>query len=180
LTRIRFVAGDAQLGEQFQILANTLADFSEGSKIAAYTKDWKSLIAKMRERIAKERTATGEEHLAIKTGHGGLVDAEFMAQAFCLENGWPEPNTLKALQKANESNLIPNGDDFIKSYRALRRIECILRRWSFEGETTLPNEDPPLYRVSVRCGFNTIEEFMAHVSHVRAIIRNSYKRVFAI
>jgi glutamate-ammonia-ligase adenylyltransferase len=133
----------------------------------------------MRGRIAKERTPSGEEHLAIKTGHGGLVDAEFMAQTFCLEHGWPEPNTLKTLQRANEAKLIPNGDEFIKSYRALRCIECILRRWSFEGETTLPNEEPPLYRVAVRCGFKTIEDFMKHVARIRNVIHASYKAVFS-
>ena len=180
LTRIRPIAGDVQIGEQFLKLAISLADFSKPSKIASHTPDWKSQIAKMRDRIAKERTPRGEEQLAIKTGHGGLVDAEFMAQTFCLENGWIEPNTLKALQHANDSKLIINGDGFIKSYRALRRIECILRRWSFEGETTLPNEDPPLYRVAVRCGFKTIEQFMAHVRQTRDIIHKSYEGVFAL
>ena len=34
----------------------------------------------MRERIEKERTPSGRDHLAIKTGAGGLIDAEFMAQ----------------------------------------------------------------------------------------------------
>lgn len=178
LTRIRPVAGDMVIGGQFQKLANSLADFSKPTKIAAYTPDWKLQIAKMRERIAKERTPRGEERLAIKTGYGGLVDAEFMAQTFCLEHGWPEPNTLKALQRGHEAKLISNGDDFIKSYRALRRIECILRRWSFEGETTLPNEDPPLYRVAVRCGFKTIEEFMKHVAQIRGVIHKSYEEVF--
>jgi len=178
LTRIRPIAGDMQIGEQFQKLTTSLVDFSKPTKIASHTSDWKSQIAKMRERIATERTPSGEEHLAIKTGDGGLVDAEFMAQTFCLEHGWSEPNTLKALQRANEAKLIPNGDEFIKSYRALRRIECILRRWSFEGETTLPNEDPPLYRVAVRCGFKTIEDFMKHVAQIRGVIHNGYKAIF--
>jgi glutamate-ammonia-ligase adenylyltransferase len=179
LTRIRPIAGDMKVGEQFQTLANELANFSKPSKIVAYTKGWKGQIATMRERIAKERTPAGEEQLAIKTGHGGLVDAEFMAQIFCLENGWSEPNTLKALQRAHQAGLLPNGEEFIKSYRALRRIECILRRWSFEGETTLPNEDPPLYRVAVRCGFQNIETFMAHVRQIREVILAGYKRCLA-
>ncbi|MGZ4964541.1 MAG: bifunctional [glutamate--ammonia ligase]-adenylyl-L-tyrosine phosphorylase/[glutamate--ammonia-ligase] adenylyltransferase [Limisphaerales bacterium] len=178
LTRIRPVAGDMQIGEQFQKLTTSLSDFSKPQKIAAFTPDWKSQIVKMRERIAKERTPRGEEALAIKTGNGGLVDAEFMAQMFCLEGGWSEPNTLKALVRANETKRLPDGDEFIKSYRALRRIECILRRWSFEGETTLPNEDAPLYRVAVRCGFKTVDDFMKHVGQIRSVIHNGYKAVF--
>jgi [glutamine synthetase] adenylyltransferase / [glutamine synthetase]-adenylyl-L-tyrosine phosphorylase len=178
LTRIRPVAGDTEIGDKFQELATSLADFSRPQKIAASSADWKSQIAKMRDRIAKERTPRGEEHLAIKTGRGGLVDAEFMAQTFCLQNGWSEPNTLKALQRANETGQLPNGEEFINSYRALRRIECILRRWSFEGETTLPNEDAPLYRVAVRCGFKNIESFMKHVREIRDVIHKSYCVVF--
>ena len=35
----------------------------------------------MRLRIEKERTPRGQDELAIKTGKGGLMDAEFIAQA---------------------------------------------------------------------------------------------------
>jgi glutamine synthetase adenylyltransferase len=172
------VAGDLQVGEKFQTLASALTNFKSANLIAAYSSDWKSQIARMRARIAKERTSPGEEHLAIKTGAGGLIDAEFMAQTFCLEQGWQEPSTLNALQRANDAKLLPKGDDFIKSYRAMRRIECILRRWSFEGETTLPNEEPPLYRVAVRCGFSNIADFMKHVAQVRAVIHQGYEQMF--
>ena len=34
----------------------------------------------MRQRIEKERTPPGKEALAIKTGRGGLMDVEFIAQ----------------------------------------------------------------------------------------------------
>ncbi|MGH7994472.1 MAG: hypothetical protein ACREDQ_13200, partial [Limisphaerales bacterium] len=59
-----------------------------------YTPDWKKQIHQMRLRIEKERTPRGQDDLAIKTGQGGLMDAEFIAQTLCLENGWHEPNTL--------------------------------------------------------------------------------------
>ena len=41
----------------------------------------------MRLRIEKERTPPGKDALAFKTGVGGLIDAEFIAQALCLEQG---------------------------------------------------------------------------------------------
>src|SRR6185503_9346224 len=50
--------------------------------------DWKQEIARMRLRIEKERTPAGQDALAFKTGRGGLIDAEFIAQALCLEHGW--------------------------------------------------------------------------------------------
>jgi glutamine synthetase adenylyltransferase len=72
-------------------------------------------------------------------------------------------------------------DDFtqlIKNYRQLRRVEGILRRWSYEGETVLPHEPEPFYRVSVRCGFITAEEFRQAVADCRRTIREVYLKFF--
>ncbi len=181
LTRTRPVAGDMKIGEQFQKLAATLADFSQPRQpSAAYRPDWKEEIAKMRARIEKERTPAGKNDLAIKTGTGGLVDAEFIAQTLCLAHGWHEPNTLRALQRAREKKALPAGDadSLIENYRNLLRIECILRRWSFEGEAVLPDDPAPLYRVAVRCGFADADGFMKAVGGYRAAIRRVYAKVF--
>jgi glutamine synthetase adenylyltransferase len=151
-------------------------------------------------RIEKERTPQGQDDLAIKTGKGGLMDAEFIAQALCLENGWPEANTLRALERARDAvgvqsrmaglrrkntlkrELQPlTREDFeklIENYRHLRRVEGILRRWSYEGETVLPDDPAPYYRVSVRCGFATPEEFGKALAKWRKAIREVYEKVF--
>ena len=100
------------------------------------------------------------------------MDAEFMAQAFCLEHGWNEPNTLRALERAM------NGDPMIGAYKQLRRVEGILRRWSFEGETVLPDQEAPLYRVAVRCGFRTSADFMKAIGNYRKTVREAYAQVF--
>ncbi|PYJ03104.1 MAG: hypothetical protein DME25_13425, partial [Verrucomicrobia bacterium] len=115
LTRTRPIAGDPKLGEQFQQLAAELTNFKRqgssaqpwlGAKearrpgarpavaLACFTPGWKQQIAYMRARIQKERTPPGQDELAFKTGVGGLIDAEFIAQATCLEQGWQEANTL--------------------------------------------------------------------------------------
>ena len=203
LTRIRPVAGDIKIGRQFQELAGALTDFrtqaccrhsvgrknsdsaecnSAAPSLSAFTPDWKKEIDLMRQRIEKERTPAGKDALAIKTGSGGLVDAEFIAQTLCLENGWREPNTLKALQLGLEKNALAksDGEALIANYRQLRRIEGILRRWSFVGETLLPDEQAPLYRVAVRCGFKTTEEFMQAVKIFRREIRGIYQTFFLV
>ena len=133
----------------------------------------------MRERIEKERTPAGQDALAIKTGSGGLMDAEFIAQTFCLANGWQEANTLRALLRARDSGALArnDADSLIENYRQLRRVESILRRWSYEGEAVLPAEDAPFYRVSVRCGFGTPEEFRRALAQWRRAIRVVYKKV---
>ena len=67
----------------------------------------------------------------------------------------------------------------LDSYRQLRRIEGILRRWSQEGETELPAEAAPYYRVAVRCGFASPEDFQAAVAQWRQDLRQVYDLVLA-
>jgi len=204
LTRARPVAGDLKLGGQFQKLAVALTDFkafssagarvtrhasskgkseignreSEAPYVVSYKSGWKKQIHQMRLRIEKERTPRGQEDLAIKTGKGGLMDAEFVAQTLCLENGWHEPNTLRALERGRDAGILPDADPLLESYRALRRVEGILRRWSYEGEIVLPDDPAPYYRVSVRCGFMAPEEFSRALARWRQAIREVYGKVF--
>jgi len=210
LTRCRPVAGNTELGKRFRAMASVLTNFSTENiangfafsvrksnavnslrkqkrssanrGLTAFAADWKQQIARMRERIEKERTPSGQSALAIKTGAGGLIDAEFIAQTLCLEHGWPEPNTLRALEKAHSARALPERDarKLIDNFRQLRRIESILRRWSFEGEAVLPAEPEPFYRVSVRCGFKTPEEFRDAVASYRKAIREVYYKVFQL
>ncbi len=65
----------------------------------------------------------------------------------------------------------------IDNYRNLRRVEGILRRWSYQGETVLPDDPAPLYRVAVRCGFTTADAFMKAVGGYRAAIRKVYATI---
>jgi glutamate-ammonia-ligase adenylyltransferase len=198
LTRTRPAAGDAKVGEQFQKLTATLTDFRAGqaSRLSAkkaeegrgdvrptlpacVSPDWKKQIHEMRLRIEKERTPAGQDELAIKTGKGGLVDAEFVAQTLCLENGWQEANTLRALERGRDAGVLVDADKLIQNYQQLRRVEGILRRWSYEGETVLPDDPAPYYRVSVRCGFDTPEGFRQALAEWRHAIREVYNTVFA-
>jgi len=225
---MRPVAGDMELGERFQNFAAALTDFrpenvaadfslrpgesqkSKGKRklklaatsrrgLAAYAPDWKQQIHQMRLRIEKERMPTGKDDLAIKTGKGGLMDAEFIAQALCLEHGWQEAHTLRALERARDAVgcppfrvSAPGGtlkrgqqaptradlDKLLENYRQLRRVEGILRRWSYEGETVLPDDPAPYYRVSVRCGFSSPEAFRVALAKWRQAIREVYEKVF--
>jgi [glutamine synthetase] adenylyltransferase / [glutamine synthetase]-adenylyl-L-tyrosine phosphorylase len=180
LTRARFVAGDSKIGRQFEKLAATLTDFSKVRRVSlvCFTPEWKRQIHQMRLRVEKERTSPGQGELAIKTGRGGLMDAEFIAQVLCLENGWHEPNTLRALERARENNILPDAKRLIENYRCLRRVEGILRRWSYEGETVLPEDAPAFYRVSVRCGFESPEKFRTVLGEWRKAIRKVFTSVF--
>jgi glutamate-ammonia-ligase adenylyltransferase len=180
LSRSRFLAGDLKVGREFKQLAGDLTNFRNPSKpLHAFTPDWKQRIHQMRMRIEKERTPRGKDELAIKTGAGGLMDAEFIAQTLCLGNGWQEPNTLRALERGRDAGGLPDAEKLMRNYRELRRVEGILRRWSYEGETVLPDDPAPYYRVSVRCGFKTPEAFAEALAKCRRAIREVYSKVFA-
>jgi len=180
-----------EAGGQFQRMAAALADFSpenvaagfaraKKTGLSAYTPGWKKEIDAMRERIVRERTPAGKDRLAIKTGAGGLMDAEFLAQAFCLARGWQEANSLSALQRGGEAGLLERGDaqSLLRHYGNLRRIEGILRRWSYEGEILLPDDEPALCRVAVRCGFAGAGDFMQALEATRTAIRAVYTGYF--
>jgi glutamate-ammonia-ligase adenylyltransferase len=180
LSRARSVAGDRKVGGEFEKLAGVLGNFANPSfPLSGFSADWKKKIHQMRLRIEKERTPAGQEELAIKTGKGGLMDAEFVAQALCLENGWGEPNTLSALERGRQTAKLVDAEKLIENYRLLRRVEGILRRWSYEGEVLLPAEPAPYYRVSIRCGYADVEQFRRALRECRNAIREVYTRVFS-
>jgi glutamate-ammonia-ligase adenylyltransferase len=180
ISRSRPIAGDLNTGQQFLQLTSQLASFNPPNlPLAAYSPDWKREISRMRARVQRERTPPGKDPLAIKTGRGGLMDVEFIAQTLCLEQGWHEPNTLHSLERARTEQVLSptDAETVIFNYRKLRRIEGILRRWSFAGETVLPDDPAPLYRVAVRCGYPDAASFMNAVGDCRNAIRNAYHLV---
>jgi len=206
LSRARPVAGNQELGSQFRTVAQVLTDFRSANVkngfqlpapaampkarkgqpqpvkskgLAAWSADWKQQIAHMRQRIEKERTPVGQAELAIKTGAGGLIDAEFVAQILAMENGWLEPNTFQALERARNERALSQADGtrLMENFRQLHRIERILRRWSFEGEAVLPVDPAPYYRVSLRCGFEGPEAFRQAIAAYRKEIRDIYNKV---
>jgi glutamine synthetase adenylyltransferase len=108
-----------------------------------------------------------------------LIDAEFLAQTMSLEHGWNEANTLRALERGLKEGALTrtDGKKIIENYRQLRRVEAILRRWSYAGETVLPDDPAPLYRVAVRCGWKSSEEFMEGLGQYRKAIRQVYEKI---
>ncbi|RME90469.1 MAG: bifunctional [glutamate--ammonia ligase]-adenylyl-L-tyrosine phosphorylase/[glutamate--ammonia-ligase] adenylyltransferase [Verrucomicrobia bacterium] len=183
LSRARPVAGDPEVGRRFMELVQRCIDFREPDprRVKAMQPDWRLEMVRMRQRIERERVKPGHEPLAFKTGAGGLVDAEFIAQAICLGRGWLEPNTGRALERAGREGALPPelAAKLLENYRRLRRIEAILRRWSYEGETELPVDPAARYRVAVRCGFGAAEDLLAAVARYRAHIREVYREFFA-
>ena len=79
-------------------------------------------------------------------------------------------------QRSDGIDVVGGVDD--AASRQLRRVEGILRRWSYEGETVLPDDPAPYYRVSVRCGYESPEAFRAAMAKCRTAVREVYLKVF--
>ncbi len=85
LTRARFAAGDAQLGERFELLRD---------EILAQPRDPEKLLAEiiaMRQKMRVENRAEARE---LKHVEGGIIDLEFSVQALVLAHG-PQHATLR-------------------------------------------------------------------------------------
>ena len=109
------------------------------------------------------------------------MDVEFLVQMLNMEYGWFQPNTRKALRLAASQDYLSSSDvqTLIENFDNLMYLEKVLRRWSYEGESVLPDTDAPLLRVAIRCGFNNIEAFLNAVRKWRTDIREVYTRLTA-
>lgn len=129
-------------------------------------------IAAMHERVVKER-ASGHDFRDFKTGSGGLMQAEFFAQAHQMRSGIWEPGTNAAFAKLGEFAVIPgeSARALISAYNVLRRIEATLRRVDDSGVSTLPSDETEIGRLAKRAGYASVEEFRREYDEARETIR---------
>lgn len=134
--------------------------------------DLAKAIAAMHERIVKER-ASVDAYRDFKTGSGGLMQAEFFAQAHQMRSGIWEPGTLAAFNKLAQAGEIPNdaAQSLITAYQTLRRIEAILRRVEDSGVSKLPADEIEIARLARRAGYANAENFRQDYERARETIR---------
>ncbi|HTD01025.1 MAG TPA: bifunctional [glutamate--ammonia ligase]-adenylyl-L-tyrosine phosphorylase/[glutamate--ammonia-ligase] adenylyltransferase, partial [Chthoniobacterales bacterium] len=79
-------------------------------------------IDHMLERIRRER-GSGSDFLDLKTGTGGMIEAEFLVQALQMRSGIWEPNWQRALIALREIKMVSDRDasNATQSYEVLRR-----------------------------------------------------------
>jgi len=128
LTKARVVLGDVLLAEQlYSIIDLTVYGVSLGD-------EGRSEIHRLRMRMENElaRETTGSYN--IKTGRGGLVDVEFIAQYLQLRFGCKHQelrttSTVAALKAIRNLGLVPVevSDALYKGFLFLRRLESRLR-----------------------------------------------------
>jgi glutamate-ammonia-ligase adenylyltransferase len=154
LIKLRCVAGDAKLGEEFlraiePFVYRKYLSFSEINGIKA-----------LKRRIEHRTTQSGENYTEVKTGHGGIRDIEFAIQFLQLLNAGDLPevrqrNTLLAMQALERVGCITAQEfHFLDdAYRFLRKVEHRLQLL-FDMQThRLPDGHEELHKLARRMGY---------------------------
>ena len=132
-------------------------------------------IDSMLERIQRER-GSGNDFLDVKTGIGGIIEAEFLVQALQMRSGIWEPNWEKALGALRTSNVIPEPDAIhaTQSYNLLRRIETTLRRFENKNVPSLPATTEEQKKLAKRLNYEDVDLFEKEYRAARETIHSLY------
>jgi [glutamine synthetase] adenylyltransferase / [glutamine synthetase]-adenylyl-L-tyrosine phosphorylase len=170
LTRARPITGPLQ--KQFTEVAQ-----SAWAKCGLEPQLYQS-IDHMLDRIRRER-GSGSDFFDLKTGAGGIIEAEFLVQAMQMRAQLWEPNWTRAVdvlrQKGNLSQ--PDVDRLENAYAFLRRCESVLRRYEHRSVSALPVDLKEQFRFCRRLGLKDVEKFPREYEAARVAIHAMYDRI---
>ena len=134
-------------------------------------------IDHMLERIRRER-GSGSDFLDLKTGTGGMIEAEFLVQALQMRSGIWEPNWQRALIALREIKMVSDRDasNASQSYEVLRRTETALRRFENKNISTLPYAPEEQEKLAKRLGYKDVDLFAKQYRAARETIHALYNR----
>ena len=134
-------------------------------------------IDHMLERIRRER-GSGSDFLDLKTGTGGMIEAEFLVQALQMRSGIWEPNWQRALIALREIKMVSDRDasNATQSYEVLRRTETALRRFENKNISTLPYAPEEQEKLAKRLGYKDVDLFAKQYRAARETIHALYDR----
>jgi [glutamine synthetase] adenylyltransferase / [glutamine synthetase]-adenylyl-L-tyrosine phosphorylase len=128
-------------------------------------------------RIRRER-GSGSDFLDLKTGVGGIVEAEFLVQGLQMRGNIWEQNWERAVDRLHEREDL-NKSDVAKlknSYAFLRRCELALRRYENRGVSTLPGDPEEQRKFGIRLGYQEFDAFRRDYLDARDAIHTLYRR----
>src|SRR5215475_7871999 len=152
LTRARGIAGPMQ--DRFMEIAKS------AWRRATQDPEFLVKIDSMLERVRRER-GSGADFVDLKTGRGGIIEAEFLVQALQMrENIW-EPNWERAVDGLRKRGVFNDTEatKLKESYRYLRRCESVLRRYENKAVSALPSDPNEQRKLGIRSGYDSFETF---------------------
>jgi [glutamine synthetase] adenylyltransferase / [glutamine synthetase]-adenylyl-L-tyrosine phosphorylase len=169
LTRARAISGP--LKNEFMELAKS------AWRRACQDADLFMKIDDMVERIRRER-GSGSDFLGLKTGAGGIIEAEFLVQALQMRANIWEQNWERAVDGLHQSGHLDKSDvaKLKNSYAFLRRCELVLRRYDNGSVSTLPSDPDEQRKFAIRLGYNEFDAFRGDYLDARQAIHALYQR----
>ena len=134
-------------------------------------------IDDMLQRVRRER-GSGSDFLDLKTGAGGIIEAEFLVQALQMRGSIWEQNWERAVDRLNEHGHLDKSD-FAKlkdSYALLRRCELVLRRYDNRSISTLPSDPGEQRKFAIRLGYQEFGAFGRDYLDAREAIHALYQQ----
>jgi len=172
LVRARPIAGAEDLAADFIRWAAHLL-YDTPIQPEAIVEIWNARLKIEQEKAAR----TGPRERAFKTGPGGLLDLEFLAQLVALAHGGREPELRQphartCLLAASAKGLLPTErvDQLLDNWNELRRIEFQLRRRRFLPVVELP-DDETLSRTLAR--WMGLADLTAFWNHYLGLLRQN-------
>jgi [glutamine synthetase] adenylyltransferase / [glutamine synthetase]-adenylyl-L-tyrosine phosphorylase len=170
LTKARFVAGDAELGERFCALADRFVYEQP------FTDDDVREVRRMKARIERERIPPGEDpQFHLKLGRGSMSDVEFTVQLLQLMHGGSRAQlratgTIVALERLRDEGLLGADDAAAleEAYRLCERARNARYLQSARPSDALPGDRVELERLALLLGY-------VHQPH--STLRDDYRRV---
>src|SRR5216117_3095873 len=169
LSRARPVSGPA--GNRFIEIAQSYW------KKAGERPDLFVQIDNMLQRIQRER-GSGSDFLDLKTGRGGIIEAEFLVQALQMREDLWEQNLERAIDRLHQHGQM-NDSEVAKlkdAYGLLRRFELVLRRYENRSVSTIPNDPDEQRKFAVRLGYHVFDAFRRDYVNARDTIHTLYER----
>ena len=169
LTRARAISGP--LKNEFMELAKA------AWRRASQDSELLVKIDSMLERIRRER-GSGSDFLDLKTGCGGIIEAEFLVQALQMRKNIWEPNWDRAVGGLCKHGLLNDAEakQLRQSYQLLRQCESGLRRYENKAVSTLPTDPGEQQKLSVRLGYDSFENFRRDYVDARDTVHALYER----
>ena len=134
-------------------------------------------IDEMLERIRRER-GSGSDFLDLKTGAGGIIEAEFLVQALQMRGNIWEQNWERAVDRLHEHGHLgtPEVAKLKNSYAFLRRCELVLRRYDNRGVSGLPSDPDEQRKFAIRLGYDEFGAFRRDYLDARNAIHTLYQQ----
>ena len=135
-------------------------------------------IDDMVKRIRRER-GSGSDFLDLKTGAGGIIEAEFLVQALQMRANIWQQNWDRAVDELQQQAHLEKSDavKLKNSYAFLRRCELVLRRYDNKSISTLPSDPDEQRKFAIRLGYDEFDAFRRDYLNAREAIHTLYQRL---